>query len=40
MRWTRTSSNCATTVKEIAATCLFLCSEGTGYVTGQSVGVR
>ncbi|MET9819964.1 SDR family NAD(P)-dependent oxidoreductase [Streptomyces sp. NPDC006355] len=30
----------AGTVEEIAATCLFLCSDGAGYVTGQTVGVN
>lgn len=30
----------AGTVEEIAATCEFLCSDGAGYVTGQTVGVN
>ncbi len=30
----------AGTVEEIAATCAFLCSDGAGYITGQTVGVN
>ncbi|WP_435113465.1 SDR family NAD(P)-dependent oxidoreductase, partial [Nocardiopsis synnemataformans] len=30
----------AGTVEEIAATCAFLCSDGAGYVTGQTIGVN
>ncbi|MFE3827521.1 SDR family NAD(P)-dependent oxidoreductase [Streptomyces sp. NPDC059092] len=28
------------TVEEIAATCAFLCSDGAGYITGQTIGVN